>query len=173
MDFDFPNLVEPADKDAVLRFFCEGLEEIVPSGLVSKEETIYVASKLASYAQDSTEPNDLYPPSKDLSEFFDFFVLRPGVVLMDYELLINACGQILLLNGFFRDQMRHRHKVEWYDELGRTFYRRLASLSTGPRRRRLFSRMASNMHIWNPTCCKLQRNLAENSADRQYLICRD
>ena len=37
-----------------------------------------------------------------------------------------AGAQCLLLAGFFEDQMRRRHNIRWYAELGASFFRQAA-----------------------------------------------
>ncbi|MBI2065734.1 MAG: hypothetical protein HYT68_01555 [Candidatus Zambryskibacteria bacterium] len=153
------------DSSGTLRFFHARLKEFRPAKGVSKEETLYVASVLASYAQASRFKATSVPPMASLSEVFDCFVFRQDE-LKDPEILEVAGAQSLLLVGFFRDQMRTRHNVRWYDTLGRSFYERASNYSREGRRKELFGRLSVNFSVWTRTCCDLSRNLRDN----QFLL---
>ena len=61
----------------------------------------------------------------NLSAVFDHFVA--DTTLLDDRLMMETAGaQCLLLAGFFEDQMRRRHNIRWYAELGASFFRRAA-----------------------------------------------
>ena len=62
----------------------------------------------------------------DLTAVFDHFVADMNV-LTDPLMLETAGAQCLLLAGFFEDQMRRRHNIHWYAELGAGFFRRAAA----------------------------------------------
>ena len=75
----------------------------------------------------------------NLSAVFDHFVF--DTTLPDDSLMMETAGaQCLVLAGFFEDQMRRRHNIRWYAELGASFFSRAASAGTvsaqGPTARR-------------------------------------
>lgn len=143
------------DSDQALRFFIDTLrEETLPAGIV-EDETFYVASVLAHYAQT--------PSPGSLTEVFENFFL-PSIsaelpVLTDPEILEVAGSQTLLLAGFFRDQIGRRHNARWYDQMGQTFYIRASDFSQGGRKKLLLQRMAEHFPVWAQTCSGLSRNL--------------
>src|SRR4029079_7605441 len=97
------------------------------SGLpVDRQELIYHASVLAHYAQVSTQTTmDLSAPAH-LGVVFDNFVMDTSL-WGDGEMMETAGTQCLLLSGFFEDQMRKRHNIRWYSELGSGFFSRAAT----------------------------------------------
>lgn len=160
----FRELLE-VDSLATLNFFHSSLQEEAANERVSQAETIYVASILASYAQTSANDAVTLPAFASLSEVFDMFVLRKEA-LTDPELLEIAGAQSLFLAGFFRDQMRARHNVEWYDQLGTSFYERAEYHSDDRRRKDLFGRLAVSFPTWTAICNRMNRALHE----RRFLL---
>lgn len=154
------------DSITALNFFYGTLKEEAASEPVNASETAYVASVLASYAQTSRFDTASLPPLANLSEVFDMFVMRADVET-DPSLLEIAGAQSLLLNGFFRDQMRARHNVEWYDQLGTAFYERAMHYAEERERKALFGRLAVHFTVWTAICNRLHRTLRE-----QHLILR-
>lgn len=85
---------------------------------IDRQELLYNASVLAHYAQVSTQPDIDVPAPRNLGAVFDHFVA--DTTLLDDHLMMETAGaQCLLLAGFFEDQMRRRHNIRWYAELGR------------------------------------------------------
>ena len=90
------------------------------------QELLYNASVLAHYAQVSTHATvDLSTPA-NLSAVFDHFVVD-STLLADGLMMETAGAQCLVLAGFFEDQMRRRHNIRWYAELGAGFFSRAAT----------------------------------------------
>ena len=110
-----------------------------PSPRVDRQELLYNASLLAHYAQVSTQPDVDVPAPANLSAVFDHFV-SDTTLLHDSLMMETAGAQCLLLAGFFEDQMRPRHNIRWYAELGASFFSRAAlherSLAQSPAARR-------------------------------------
>lgn len=154
------------DMGIAINFFFANLEEVMPSRrLVSQDETLYVASVLAHWAATSrAEEGSFMPPMPNLSEVFDTFVV--GMEVPGPDLLEVAGAQTLLLAGFFRDHMRGRYPVRWYDTMGTSFYAQAGDLSKDPRRSRLFMAMAVRFPFWTVTCRNLHRHLTDN----RYLL---
>ena len=149
------------DSRATLRFFCLELKKEISTEKVADAETLYVASVLASYAQTSRGDTTSIPPFASPSEIFDHFVFLQEE-LRDPELLEIAGAQSLFLVGFFRDQMRHRHNVRWYDDLGQSFYRRAGQYSRNSKKRELFGGISDNFPVWTKVCRNLNRSFQEN-----------
>ena len=84
---------------------------------VDRQELLYNASVLAHYAQVSTRPTSDLPAPASLRAVFDHFVVDT-TLLHDSPMMETAGAQCLLLAGFFEDQMRRRHNIRWYAELG-------------------------------------------------------
>jgi hypothetical protein len=79
----------------------------------------------------------------------------------DHELLETAGSWSLLLLGFFPSQMERRHNLEWYTNLGRSFYHRASVNCPDERRRFLLRRLSGNFAIWTSTCQRFRKNLLE------------
>ena len=156
MDDLFRELVE-VDHDKALRFFVVGLQEVTNRPL--NREMVYVASVLGHYAQTSRYDMGSMPSLANLGEVFDNFVIRS---IADPEILEIGGSQIILFAGFFRDQMKGRHNVKWYDEVGQSFYSRASDLSRDQQRRKLFEDLAESLPYWTVRCQALSRKLSEN-----------
>jgi hypothetical protein len=123
------------------------------------DEMFYVASILAHYSQTSRFDTASMPGMADLAEVFDNFILQTST---DPEVLEFGGSQILLFAGFFRDQMRQRHNVKWYDQVGRALYERASQHSNNLRKRELFDRLSDSFPAWTIICRNLSRTLSEN-----------
>src|SRR5438445_6364740 len=109
-----------ADHRRALEFFFLGLQD-VSEPTVNRQELLYNASVLAHYAQISTQSDVDLPAPANLSVVFDNFVTNT-TLLQDSQMMEAAGAQCLLLAGFFEDQMRGRHNLRWYSELGASFF---------------------------------------------------
>ena len=107
------------DHRQALEFFVLRLQD-VSEPTVDRQELLYNASLLAHYAQVSTQPDVDVPAPANLSAVFDHFV-SDTTLLHDSLMMETAGAQCLLLAGFFEDQMRRRHNIRWYAELGASF----------------------------------------------------
>jgi hypothetical protein len=107
-----------------LEFFFQGLQD-VSEATVDRQELLYNASVLAHYAQVSTQANVDLPAPANLSVVFDHFVA--DTTLLHNVMMETAGAQCLLLAGFFEDQMRRRHNIRWYAQLGAGFFSRAAA----------------------------------------------
>ena len=163
MDELFRELLE-VNSDSAFNFFLTGLREVTRRE--PGDEMFYVASVLAHYAQTSRYDPSSLPPLANLSEVFDqFFFLD----IPDSEILEIGGSQILLFAGFFRDQMRRRHNLDWYDEMGKSFYERASMHSKERKKRRLFENLSESFPIWTRGCCDLSRRCREDG-DGRYLL---
>lgn len=150
------------DSATAFQFFLSGLREVTdrePCG-----QMLYVASVLAHHCQTSRYDVNGMPALTHLGEVFDNFVMiYPGD---DPEMLEIAGSQIILLAGFFRDQMRRRRNLSWYDGLGQSFYDRASRYTREMKKRELFTEMATSLPHWNVAC----RDLSRLCRDNRYVL---
>ena len=147
-----------------LEFFFLHLQDITGPE-VDRPELLYNASVLAHYAQVSTHPDVDMPAPRNLSAVFDHFVA--DTTLLDDRLMMETAGaECLLLAGFFEDQMRRRHNIRWYAELGASFFRRAALHEQSMRKARLLDAIARRFEPWRRRHAQLSRELR----DQPYLL---
>jgi hypothetical protein len=146
-------------------FFFFVLKDVSEPG-VDEPELLYAASVLAHYAQVSTQAAQDVPTPASLSAVFDQFVLDQ-TMREDSEMLETAGTQCLLLAGFFERQMRRRHNIRWYAELGAGFFMRAAEHSRERRRAELLDRVGRHFEPWRVRYARASRRL---DAPRAYII---
>jgi hypothetical protein len=66
-----------------------------------------------------------------------------------------------MLAGFFEDQMRHRHNIRWYAQLGAGFLRQAAVLEPSPHKAQLLGTVASRFEAWRQRHARLGRELRD------------
>lgn len=152
------------DQQRALEFFVVGLKDVSETA-VDRQELLYNASVLANYAQVSTQADVEMPAPADLSAVFDHFVLNAGVP-HDSLLMETAGAQCLLLAGFFEDQMRERHNIRWYAELGAGFFTQAATHQESRQKARLLTMLARHFEPWRQRHARLSRELR----DQAYLL---
>lgn len=155
------------DHRQTLEFFYTGLQEIADPA-VDHQELLYNASVLAHHAQVSTHPHTDHPTPASLSDVFDSFVLNRAHA-EDVLTLETAGAQCLLLAGFFQDQMRHRHQLAWYSNIGAGFYHRAAAAERAPKKARLLTAISRHFEQWRTTHAQLGRSLRHT----RYLLSLD
>ena len=155
-----------SDNRRTLEFFMVGLRDVCEPA-TDIGELMYNASVLAHYAQVSTQSEDELPTPANLSAVYDHFVADP-TLLRDSEMMEAAGAQCLLLAGFFEDQMRRRHNIRWYSELGATFFKRAASHERSARKARLLETIARRFEPWRRSHARLSRELRNT----RYLLNR-
>jgi hypothetical protein len=153
-----------SDHRQTLEFFFLGLQE-VSEPHVDRQELLYNASVLAHHAQVSTQAAVDLPTPATLRDVFDSFVLDSSL-LGDSSLMESAGAQCLLLAGFFQDQMRGRHNLRWYSELGAGFFRRAAVLESSTKKARLLDAIGRGFEPWRQRHARLSRDLR----DQVYLL---
>ena len=146
-----------SDSRQTLEFFFAGLRG-VSEPAVDHQELLYNASVLAHHAQVSTQGTTGMPTPASLGDVFDAFVL-PNTLPPDVAMLETAGAQCLLLAGFFEDQMRSRHAIRWYAELGASFFQRAAVRQRSPKKARLLGAIASRFESWRQRHAQLSREL--------------
>jgi len=153
-----------SDHRHALEFFFVGLRD-VSEPTVDRQELLYNASVLAHYAQVSTRADTGWPAPANLSTVFDQFV-SDTTLLRDGVMMEEAGAQCLLLAGFFEDQMRKRHNIRWYSELGTGFFSRAAEHEPSPHKARLLDAIARGFEPWRQRHARLSRELR----DHPYLL---
>lgn len=148
------------NSDAALSFFVTGLRSVTRvEGSAREDEMYYVASVLAHYSLTSRFDTESIVQLANLSEVLDLFVFQDG---SDDPKILEAGGsQILLFAGFFRDQMRRRHNLAWFDGIGQSFYRRASWHSRDHKKRRLFDSLSESFPGWAVCCGELSKTLRE------------
>lgn len=132
---------------------------------VDHQELLYHASVLAHHARVSTHSaSDLTTPAT-LTEVFDHFVFDTSL-RHDSAMMEAAGAQCLLLAGFFEDQLRRRHNIRWYAQLGAGFFRQAAALERSSRKVRLLAAIAQGFEPWRQRYARLSRELR----DQSYLL---
>jgi hypothetical protein len=155
-----------SDHRQTLEFFVVGLKD-VSDGSVDTSELLYNASVLAHYAQLSTDADVETSTPADLSAVFDHFVADTSR-LNDAVMMETAGAQCLLLSGFFEDQMRRRHNIHWYADLGAGLFRRAAAVESSSAKARLLGTIAIHFELWRGRHARLSRELR----DTPYLLAR-
>jgi hypothetical protein len=152
------------DHRQALEFFVQRLQD-VSEPTVDQQELLYNASLLAHYAQVSTQANVDLPAPATLSDVFDHFV-SDTTLLHDSLMMETAGAQCLLLAGFFEDQLRRRHNIRWYAELGASLFSRAALHERSPHKARLLDAIARRFEPWRRRHAQLSRELR----DQPYLL---
>jgi hypothetical protein len=152
------------DHRRTLQFFIAGLQD-VSEPTVDQQELFYNASVLAHYAQVSTHAGVDRATPANLSEVFDHFV-SDTTLLRDSQTMEVAGTHCLIMAGFFEDQMRQRHNIRWYAELGAGFLREAAVRERSSRKARLLDAIASRFEWWRQRHARLSRALR----DQPYLL---
>jgi hypothetical protein len=96
----------------------------------------------------------------NLSTVFDLFVMDRSTA-GDPEIMEAAASQCLLLTGFFLDQQKRRHAVDWYAALGMSFYARAAAGTRDRARAAMMAVMARRFAYWREQQHRLAIELRE------------
>ncbi len=153
-----------SDHRRTLEFFVMNLKD-VSEPTVDQQELLYNASVLAHYSQISVDADLAIATPADLVPVFDHFVADMNT-LTDPLILETAGAQCLLLAGFFEDQMRRRHNIHWYSELGASFYRRAAVEEQAVSKAKLLDSIGRHFEAWRRRHARLSHELR----DLPYLI---
>ena len=156
-------LLATDQRQALEFFFVRLLDVCGPE--VDREELLYNASVLAHHALISTQADVEMPTPSTLGDVFDHFVFDASL-LHDSLMMETAGAQCLLLAGFFEDQMRRRHSIQWYAALGASFFNRAAQQESSPHKARLLDTIARRFEPWRQRHARLGRELR----DEPYLL---
>ena len=149
-----------------LKFFFEHLRDVTDDMEPPTNELLYNASVLAHFATTSTASADTFPAAPtSLDTIFELFVLDRSQHA-DSGIMEAAASQCLLLTGFFQDQQRRRHQVDWYASLGMAFYMRAADCGRDRARSKMMETMARRFGFWRSS----QHRLAHELHDLARLI---
>ena len=146
------------DERQVLEFFFTGLRDVTSDEAVDSQALLYNASILAHFASTSTASTGRLPQLSGLVEVFDRFVLD-ATFRGDPDLMEWGAAHCLLFTGFFGDQFRRRHNLEWYGHVGSGFYMSAAVASVDALRRGMLERMAREFSAWRRRHEQLSREL--------------
>ena len=152
------------DERGALEFFFVHLRDVCEQP-VAGDELLYNASVLAHYSQVSTAATQGVPMPPNLSAIFDQFVMDPAA-RHDAEMMETAAAQCLVLAGFFEAQMRRRHAIGLYAELGAAFFSRAAAQQASGRKAKLLRALARDFEPWRRRHARLSRELR----DLPYLL---
>jgi hypothetical protein len=152
------------DHRRTLEFFVVNLKDVSEPS-VDHQELLYNASVLAHYAQVSIDADVASATPADLGTVFDRFILDT-TALNDPMMMETAGAQCLLLAGFFEDQMRRRHNIQWYGEVGAGFFRRAAAVEQALEKARLLDMIGRHFEAWRRRHSRLSQELR----DARYLI---
>jgi hypothetical protein len=146
------------DERQALEFFFERLKDV--SGPVDAQELLYNASVLAHYSLVSTQAEIELSAPATLGAVFDHFVVDT-TLSRDSQMMETAGAQCLVLAGFFEDQMRRRHNIRWYAQLGAGFFRQAAALEPSPHKAQLLTTLARSFEPWRQRHARLSRELRD------------
>jgi hypothetical protein len=147
-----------------LRFFFEHLRDL-NEHQASERELLYNASVLAHFATTSAGSADFPAAPSTLESVFRLFVMDQSQH-SDPAIMEAAASQCLLLTGFFGNQLRGRHNVDWYASLGAGFYVRAAERTRDASRADMMRTMATRFPFWRHQ----QARLAHELHDRALLL---
>ena len=147
------------DDRQALEFFFQRLKDVSGPN-VDQPELLYNASVLAHYAQVSTQAEFELSAPANLSAVFDHFVFDTTLA-HDRLMLETAGAQCLVLAGFFENQLRRRHNIGWYAELGASFFSRAAAHEPSPQKAQLLDRIARRFEAWRRRLARLSRDLRD------------
>jgi hypothetical protein len=151
-----------------LRFFFERLKDVSEDDEAPAGELLYNASLLAHFATTSTSSTETFPPCPvNLRMIFDLYVMDRSRHV-DPEIMEGAGAQCLILTGFFQDQQKARHNINWYASLGAAFFNQAAHLGADRERSRMMEAMAARFGFWR----RQQRRLAIELRDLPRLLFR-
>ena len=141
-----------------LRFFFEHLRDVTDDTRASEPELLYNASVLAHFATTSTAGRDFPASPASLSTVFEVFILDRSRQ-SDPEIMEAAAAQCLLLTGFFGAQLRGRHNLDWYANLGASFYDQAAHVASDRTRAAMMHTMALRFAFWRRQQARLAKEL--------------
>ena len=170
----FQDLYGVTDEQA-LNFWASNLHETIGSeqwARISNSTGVYLASVLGHFCLQSFDRMEIlstdYTP--DDQEFRQFADLTQIAELMMQQLtaarnplwMESAGAHILLYAGFFQNQHKHRHNIEFYSRMGRECY----LMAAVGKRQKIMKLMAAGFDEYLFHLANLHRHLRES----RYLI---
>jgi hypothetical protein len=174
---DFEDLYGVTEERA-LNFWASNLHEAIGSERWSeiRDSTgVYLASVLGHFCLQSADRMEVLSPDYSPSdqEFRQFADLTQIAELMMQQLtsaknplwMESAGAHILLYAGFFQNQNKHRHNIEFYSQMGRECY----LMAAVGKRERIMKQMAAGFNQYLFHLASLHQHLRES----RYLISTD
>jgi hypothetical protein len=171
---DFEDLYGVTEERA-LNFWASHLHEAIGSELwsqISDSTGVYLASVLGHFCLQSVDRMAILSPdySPNDLEFRQFADLTQIAELMMRQLtsaknplwMESAGAHILLYAGFFQNQNKHRHNIEFYSSMGRECY----LMAAVGKREKMMKLMAAGFSHYLYHLANLHRHLQES----RYLI---
>jgi hypothetical protein len=144
-----------------LEFFVSSLRDVTEQP-VNPRELYYNASVLAHYAQTSTAATDGFATPASLAAVFDQFVITAAAWGEQSAVMETAATQCLILAGFFEDQSKGRHSIQWYSQLGAGFFARAARSEGDTPKAALLMALSEQFEPWRQRHARLSRELREH-----------
>lgn len=157
------------DDEVALKVFYERLSMEV--GFRSEEleaELKFVASILADKCLTSVDGGGVEggaPLHGDLTGVFDNYIFSSDGI-HDPKLMEDAGAQTLLYAGFFRTQQENRHKLSWFNQIGRSFFERAACLTEDENRKAFLLNFSKRFEYWSGICHKLSKTFRDLADDK-------
>jgi hypothetical protein len=160
------------DHRETYHFFLNSLTEVLQER-PDTSQLKYSASVLAHYAETSTESQTGFPTAANLSDVLDQFIIR-DLGPQEPRSLEEAGAQTLFLTGFFQAQMRRRHSIRWFIELGQGFFSQASDGKNDfPRKQKVLRGMSANFSMWTDVFHMLSIQFQEEAdarRDERFLI---
>jgi hypothetical protein len=171
-----------SDHQKTLQFFYEAIKDNLPkeADTLPQADLVHCATIMASYAQTSVGSSSagMFPVSMSLHEFYDVVVMDRSNFSQRPEDQVGFGSQLLFLSGFFRDQLSRRHNIEWYIQLGASFYALAARgylkghTEADFRRADFCYRMHKYFDFWGHTFHRVSRSFRDNQYDPRLIRVR-
>jgi hypothetical protein len=178
MSSDYFEELYGVTEERVLNFWASHLHEAMGTerwSQIRDSTGVYLASVLGHFCLQSVDRMEIlsadYNPGD--AEFRQFADLTQIAEMMMRQLtsaknplwMESAGAHILLYAGFFQNQNKDRHNIEFYSAMGRECY----LMAAVGKRARMMKLMATGFHQYLFHMAELQRHLQEN----RYLIRTD
>jgi hypothetical protein len=178
MDMPYANYFEDlygVTEEGALNFWASNLHETIGSeqwSQIRDSTGVYLASVLGHFCLQSVDRTEILSPdySPGDGEFRQFADLTQIAELMMRQLssaknplwMESAGAHILLYAGFFQNQNKDRHNIEFYSTMGRECY----LMAAVGKRARIMTLIATDFNRYLFHLAALHRNLQES----RYLI---
>lgn len=161
-----------------MQFFHEAIVDNLPKEVSEHTaEIIHCATLLTHYSTTSTvsSSGNSLPVSMSLDNFFDVVVMDRSGFVGGPEDQIHFGAQVLFLSGFFYDQLKRRHNLNWYESLGASYYSRAGDFFQKRGRpkdighSRFSYRMSNYYPFWVCTLHRVSVSLRRNQFDPRLI----
>jgi hypothetical protein len=162
-------------EERALNFWASNLHESIGSeqwARISDSTGVYLASVLGHFCLQSVDrmailSEDYVPNDQEFRQFADLTqiaeMMMQQLTSAKNPLWMESAGaHILLYAGFFQNQHKHRHNIDFYSRMGRECY----LMAAVGKREKIMKLMAEGFHEYIFHLANLQRHLWES----RYLI---